>query len=91
MTVKQQRAAAARTGRINRTPIGPQTIGTNVAARKQTVTYATGPMRKSTALKRTSTMIGGDGKRSLWAAPADLEYMVAVVANDGKWNATVSG
>lgn len=66
-------------------------VSRNLAARTQTVTHQTGPMRKSRAIKGTAAMRGGDGKRSLWAAPSDLPYYLSATTNDAKWTATVSG
>lgn len=68
----------------------PAPVSRNLAARNQTITHATGPMTRTRATKGTAAMRGGDGKRSLWAAPMTVEGRTGLICHDSKWAATVS-
>lgn len=59
---------AARAARRSGARRSTGTVGTNPARRDTTQVYATGPVRRSTAVTLTATQRNSEGKRSEWSA-----------------------
>jgi hypothetical protein len=51
--------------------------------------YATGPVKKSTALPLTGAQRDSRGQSSAWSRSAQIGGSLGVVVRDGKWSQTV--
>lgn len=74
----------ARASRRADRPTPARSVGTNPGARTSTTVFATGPVRRSSAMKLTATQKNSDtGRQSEWCRPMDY-------FTDPLWGQTVT-